>query len=162
MTDLSKRVHLLLRASGATIATAESLTGGRLAVALTDTPGASETYLGGVVTYATELKKSLLDLDPAIVDGHGVVSSECAQAMAVGAMALAGATYGISTTGVAGPSDQEGKPPGTVFVGIAGPGLLEVVALELSGKRVQIQEGTIREALTAMEGILLREETPLR
>ncbi|HEU5038969.1 MAG TPA: CinA family protein [Nocardioides sp.] len=161
MTDLLKRVHLLLRASGSTVATAESLTGGRLAVALTDTPGASETYLGGVVTYATELKASVLDVDQRIIEEHGVVSPECAKAMASGVRALAGATFGVATTGVAGPSDQEGKPPGTVFVGIAGPGLVEAVALELSGKREQVQERTVREALEAFESVLRREETPL-
>jgi nicotinamide-nucleotide amidase len=161
VTDLLKRVHLLLRSAGSTVATAESLTGGRLAVALTDTPGASETYLGGVVTYATELKASILDVDQRIIDDHGVVSAECARAMASGVAAITGASYGIATTGVAGPTDQEGKPPGTVFVGIAGPGLLEAVALELSGKRPQIQDRTVREALEAFEAILRREETPL-
>ena len=161
MTDLLKRVHLLLRAAGHTVATAESLTGGRLAVALTDTPGASETYLGGVVTYATELKASVLDVEERIIEEHGVVSPECAKAMASGVRALTGATFGIATTGVAGPADQEGKPPGTVFVGIAGPGLLEAVALELPGKREQVQERTVREALDAFEAVLRREETPL-
>lgn len=161
MTDLVKRVHLLLRAGGSTIASAESLTGGRLAVALTDTPGASETFLGGVVTYATELKASVLDVDQRIIDEHGVVSPECAKAMASGVRALTAATYGVSTTGVAGPAEQEGKPPGTVFVGIAGPGLVEAVALELSGKRDQIQDRTVHEALEAFEAVLRREETPL-
>jgi PncC family amidohydrolase len=161
VADLIKRVHLLLRAGGSTIATAESLTGGRLAVALTDVPGASETYLGGVVTYATELKASMLDVDERIIDEHGVVSPECARAMASGVRALTGATFGLATTGVAGPGDQEGKPAGTVFVGIAAPGLLEVVALELSGRRKQIQDRTCEEALTALEAILRREETPL-
>ena len=162
MTDLLKRVHLLLRAEGSTIATAESLTGGRLAVALTDVPGASETYLGGVVSYATEIKASVLDVSSEIVDRHGVVSPECAKAMASGVRAVMGATYGISTTGVAGPADQEGKPPGTVFVGIAGPGLLEVVALELTGKRGQIQERSCREAFAALEAVLRREDSALR
>lgn len=159
--DLLKRVHLLLRASGATVATAESLTGGRLAVALTDTPGASETYLGGMVTYATELKASLLDVDQRIIEENGVVSPECARSMASGVRALTGATFGLSTTGVAGPTEQEGKPPGTVFVGIAGPGLAEAVSLELSGDRQKIQERTCREAFEAFEAVLLREETPL-
>lgn len=162
MTDLLKRLHLTLRAGGHTVATAESLTGGRLAVALTDTPGASETFLGGVVTYATELKASVLDVDERIIDQHGVVSPECAKAMAAGVRALTGATYGLATTGVAGPSEQEGKPPGTVFVGISGPGFLEAVALELDGKRQQVQERTVREALGAFEEVLRREETPLR
>ncbi|MBI2245341.1 MAG: CinA family protein [Nocardioides sp.] len=161
VTDLLTRVHLLLRAGGHTIATAESLTGGRLAVALTDVPGASETYLGGVVTYATEIKSSLLDVDDAIIEQHGVVSAECARAMASGVRALMGASFGVSTTGVAGPTEQEGKPPGTVFVGIAGPGLVEVVALELSGDRGRIQGRTCDEAFAALEAVLRREETPL-
>ena len=161
MTDLLTRVHLLLRAAGNTIATAESLTGGRLAVALTDMPGASETYLGGVVAYATELKASVLDVDERILEEHGVVSPECAKAMASGVRALTGATFGLATTGVAGPTEQEGKPPGTVFVGIAAPGILEAVALELSGDRHQIQDRTCREAFEALEAILRREETPL-
>jgi PncC family amidohydrolase len=161
VTDLLVRVHLLLRAAGSTIATAESLTGGRLAVALTDVPGGSESYLGGVVTYATELKQSLLGVDEGLVEKHGVISPECAKAMASGVRAVTGATYGLATTGVAGPGKQEGKPPGTVYVGIAGPGILEAVALELTGKRGQIQERTTREAFQALEVVLRREETPL-
>jgi len=161
VVDQLKRIHLLLRSAGATIATAESLTGGRLAVALTDVPGASETYLGGAVTYATELKATMIGVDDAIIDEHGVISPECARAMASGIRALTGATYGLATTGVAGPADQEGEPPGTVFVGIAGPGLLEAVALELSGDRKEIQEQTCREAFTALEAVLRREETPV-
>jgi len=161
VTDLLTRVHLLLRSAGSTVATAESLTGGRLAVALTDVPGASETYLGGVVSYATEVKSSVLDVRDDVIDRFGVVSAECAKAMASGVRAVMGATYGVSTTGVAGPADQEGKPPGTVFVGIAGPGLLEAVALELSGKRQQIQDRTCREAFEALEAVLRREDSPL-
>lgn len=161
VADLLKNVHLLLRSAGATVATAESLTGGRLAVALTDLPGASETYLGGVVTYATELKASMLDVDEGVIGQHGVISAECAKAMASGVRALTGASYGLATTGVAGPTDQEGKPPGTVFVGIAGPGLLEAVALELSGGRSEIQGRACEESFRALEAILRREETPL-
>src|SRR6478752_7446376 len=121
MTDLDTRVHLLLRAGGHTIATAESLTGGRLAVHLTDVPGASETYLGGVVTYATEVKSSFLDVPAEVIDEHGVVSAQCAKAMATGVRGLTGASFGVSTIGVAAPTEQEGKAPGTVFVGISGP-----------------------------------------
>ncbi|MEP9364688.1 CinA family protein [Nocardioides sp. CN2-186] len=161
MADLLERVHRLLRDTGSTIATAESLTGGRLGVALTDVPGASETYVGGVVTYATELKASLLGVDERLIAEHGVVSPECARAMADGVRSLSGATYGLSTTGVAGPADQEGKPPGTVFVGITGPGVSEAVALELHGKRHQIQDRATKEAFTAFAAVLLREETTL-
>ena len=109
MNDLDSRVHLLLRAGGHTVATAESLTGGRLAVHFTDTPGASATYLGGVVTYATELKSSVLDVPSDVIEEHGVVSAACARAMASGVRELTGSTFGVSTTGVAGPDEQEGK-----------------------------------------------------
>ena len=161
MTDPAERVHHLLRRAGHTVATAESLTGGRLAALLTGAPGASDVYVGGVVTYATGLKASLLGVSEQLIAEHGVVSSACAQAMAAGVRTLTGATYGVATTGVAGPSSQEGKPPGTVFVGIAGPDLVAAVALELRGKRGQIQDRTCREALTAFEQVLRREETPL-
>lgn len=155
---LGKRVHLLLRAEGATVATAESLTGGRLATRLTDIPGASETYLGGAVTYATDLKVSLLGVDERIVEEHGVVSAECAQAMASGVRALTGATYGVATTGVAGPQPQEDKPAGTVFVGIAGPGYVDSVPLSLSGDRTNIQEETCTAVLSALEARLLEAD----
>lgn len=151
---LGKRVHLLLRATGATVATAESLTGGRLATRLTDVPGASETYLGGAITYATALKVSLLGIDEAIVDEHGVVSAECARAMASGVRAMTGATYGLATTGVAGPEPQEGKPVGTVYVGVAGPGFVEAVPLSLSGQRAEVQEAACTAALSALEARL--------
>jgi len=159
--DVAARVHLLLRAGGHTIASAESLTGGRLAVKLTETPGASETFLGGVVTYATELKASLLEVPDAVIDEHGVVSAECARAMATGVRKLTGATYGISTTGVAGPGEQEGKPAGTVFVGLAGPGLLEAIELGLGGDRVTIQDLTVQQALSALDDMLGSEETAI-
>lgn len=161
MTDLDTRVHLLLRAGGHTLATAESLTGGRLAVHVTDVPGASETYLGGVVTYATELKASVLDVPDTVIEEYGVVSAECARAMASGARALTGATYALSTTGVAGPDRQEGKPPGTVFVGIAGPGRLDAVELALAGDRESVQEQTCTRALEILAAILAEEETSL-
>ncbi len=161
MTDLDARVHLLLRARGHTIATAESLTGGRLAVHLTDVPGASQTYLGGVVAYATEVKASILDVPTDVIEEHGVVSAECAKAMAAGARGLTGASYGLSTTGVAGPTEQEGKAPGTVFVGIAGPGLLDALELDLAGDRRAIQEQTCVQALEAVAAILVEEETTL-
>jgi nicotinamide-nucleotide amidase len=161
MNDLDSRVHLLLQAGGHTVATAESLTGGRLAVHFTDTPGASATYLGGVVTYATELKSSVLDVPSDVIEEHGVVSAACARAMASGVRKLTGSTFGVSTTGVAGPDQQEGKTPGTVFVGISGPGLLEVVELGLEGDRTSIQEGCCAKALEALAAILVREETPL-
>ena len=144
------RAHRLLDASGATVATAESLTGGRLAAALTADPGASRTYVGGVVAYATSVKVAVLGVPQSLVDGPGVVSAECARAMADGVRGLTGATYALSTTGVAGPDSQDGRPPGTVYVGLAGPGHSVAIVLELSGDRAAIQERTAREALSAL------------
>ncbi len=156
----------LLRAAGASLATAESLTGGRLAAAVTSVPGASECFLGGFVTYATELKESLLGVPPDLVEQYGVVSGECARAMAAGCRTATGATYTLATTGVAGPDSQEGKPVGTVFVGVAGPEVDVALTMELVGDRHQIQDRACREALSALCGILLRgnprgEQPPL-
>ena len=143
-------VHGLLLERGQTVATAESLTGGRLGMLLTETPGSSATYVGGVVAYATALKLSLLGVPESLVETHGVVSGECARAMARGVRALTGATYGVSTTGVAGPDEQEGRPAGTVFVGVAGPDGESVVALELAGSRYEIRDRTCAEALSTL------------
>ena len=161
MTSSAKLVQDLLADAGWTVATAESLTGGRLAVQLTEAPGSSETFLGGVVTYATEAKVDVLGVDPGLVERHGVVSAECARAMARGVRALMGSTYALSTTGVAGPDDQEGKPPGTVYVGLAGPKGESALALDLVGGRSAIQDRTCTEALSALAAILREEETGL-
>lgn len=140
----------LLGSAGATLATAESLTGGRLATVVTAVPGASASYVGGFVTYATALKESLLGVPHDLVEQYGVVSAECAQAMAAGCREETGATYALATTGVAGPDSQEGKPVGTVFVGIAGPTGVSALTMELVGNRHQIQDQACREALSAL------------
>lgn len=159
--DLAADLHLLLRGAGLTVATAESLTGGRLAALLTSVPGASETYVGGVVTYATGLKTELLGVPPAVVERYGVVSAECARAMAEGARRVTGADWALSTTGVAGPGPSDGVPAGTVHVGVAGPGTATALALELPGDREAVRERTCREAVSALCAILDREETGL-
>ena len=161
MPASAEDLHALLRSAGASISTAESLTGGRLAALLTSVPGASATYVGGVVTYATELKRSLLGVPEALVAEHGVVSAPCARAMASGVRALTGATYALATTGVAGPDRQEGHPPGTVFVGVAGPDGDRAVLLQLAGDRAAVQDQTCRAAVGLLGAILSGEETPL-
>lgn len=153
-TDDAAVVHGLLLERGETVATAESLTGGRLGMLLTDTPGSSATYVGGVVAYATRLKVALLGVDERLVATHGVVSAECATAMARGVRERTGATYALSTTGVAGPDRQEDKPAGTVFVGVVGPQGETVVALELVGSRAQVRARACEEALSALAGML--------
>ena len=155
------RVLEILERRGATLATAESLTGGRVAAALTAVPGSSASFVGGVVAYATAVKESVLGVPGGLIDEHGVVSSACARAMASGVKALTGATYAVSTTGVAGPGEQDGIRAGTVYVGVAGPGAPTAVALELSGGRSAVQEQATREALSAVAAILDMEETGL-
>lgn len=148
--DAAHHVHRLLEAGGHTVATAESLTGGRLASLLTAAPGASASYLGGVVAYATDLKTNVLGVPRTVVETHGVVSAECATAMATGVRVLTGATYAVSTTGVAGPDAQEGKPPGTVYVAVSGPAGVTTLSLELAGDRERIVRRTCQEGLSAL------------
>jgi PncC family amidohydrolase len=152
--ELPARVLALLIERGETLATAESLTGGRLAAALTGVPGASKCYVGGVVAYATSVKQDLLGVPASLVERYGVISAECALAMARGAAGATGAAWGIGTTGVAGPDGQDGHPPGIVHVGLVGPGVSTALALELVGGREAIQDRTCAEALSALEGML--------
>lgn len=154
-------VHQALVARGETVATAESLTGGRLAARLTATPGASRTYRGGVVTYATDVKVTLLGVSEELVAAHGVISADCAETMARRIRLLTGATYGLATTGVAGPDPQEGHPPGTVYVALAGPDLVRVERIALGGDRRQIQDQTCQQILCLLVDHLHREHQGL-
>lgn len=147
---LAARLHEALRARGLTVASAESLTGGALGDLLSSTSGASVTYRGGVVSYATDLKQSLLGVSDETVARHGVVSAECAEQMAVGARSLLGSDWAVSTTGVAGPTLQEGKPAGTVYVGVAGPDGAHSVLLHLDGDRRGIRVQTCHAALAVL------------
>lgn len=143
---LAGAVTGLLRERSATVAVAESLTGGLLGAALSDAPGSSEVFLGGVVSYATEVKRAVLG----VPDGVPVVSDECASAMAAGVRGLCGATYALSLTGVAGPAEQEGKPPGTVHVGLAGPDGVTARAFRLPGDRPLVRTFAVVAALNLL------------
>lgn len=159
--DEVARLHAQLRERRATVTCAESLTGGLLSAALTALAGSSDIFVGGLVTYATPLKTSLLGVPAAVVERHGVVSAECARAMAEGARRVTGATYALSSTGVAGPGPADGIPAGTVFVGVAGPAGSTAVALELVGDRGAVRERTVVEAISVLSAILGGEETGL-
>ena len=100
-----------------TIAVAESCTGGLVAAALTDVPGSSEYFLGGIVTYANEAKVSVLGIDEGTIRKHGAVSRQVAAQMAVGARNLFGSDVAVSVTGVAGPSAEGDKPVGLTYIG---------------------------------------------
>ena len=114
-------VSRLLDDRGWTLAVAESVTGGLIAARMTELPGASTQFRGGVVSYATDAKSAVLDVDPSLIDEHGVVSGPVARAMAAGARKELDADVGIATTGVAGPTEFDGKPVGTVVLAVSGP-----------------------------------------
>lgn len=158
---MSQELQDLLLARGATVAAAESLTGGQLAARLTALPGSSQSFVGGVVAYATRIKKTVLGVPPGVVQERGVVSAECAVAMARGVRDLMATTYGVATTGVAGPQPQEGLPPGTVWIAVAGPEGAWPALLTLTGDRAQIQAAACDEALAALADVLRREDPRL-
>jgi PncC family amidohydrolase len=149
-------LHAELVLNEATLATAESLTGGALADLVSASPGASDSYLGGVVSYATSVKTGLLGVSEETVENHGVVSAECATEMAARVRELIGTDYALSTTGVAGPTEQEGKPVGTVFVGVAGPDGATAHELHSSGDRAEIRHDTCRAAVDLLLEALVR------
>jgi len=148
VSELTKR--------GESIGVAESITGGHLSGALIDIAGASNIFAGGIVAYSNLLKISDLNVSPDLLDEFGAVSIEVAKAMAVGAQSKFAATWGLSTTGVAGPGPHNGRPAGTVWIGIAGPGVLTainpVISSELS--RNQVRSESVAGALMAFARIL--------
>jgi nicotinamide-nucleotide amidase len=126
----------LLRKRGLTLGLAESLTGGLVASRLVSVPGTSDVLKGGVVAYMTDVKRSVLG-----VTAESVVSSECAAQLAAGARRVFDADVGLGVTGVAGPEEQEGQPPGTVFFGLAfGDGPVEAVGTQLPGQREMVRQ----------------------
>lgn len=115
-------VGCLLIDKKSTLAVAESCTGGLIASRLTDIPGSSAYFWGGVVSYSNEAKERLLGVSSETLQKHGAVSSECALEMAAGICRLSGADYGIAVTGIAGPDGgSDDKPVGTVHVAWATP-----------------------------------------
>ncbi len=137
--DLPSVVLSRLVLRGETLATAESFTGGLLAASLTSVPGSSGAYRGGLVPYATALKVSMAGVPLETVREHGAVSAQTAVALAEGARAAAGATWGIATTGVAGPDEQEGRPVGTVHLAVAGPDGTTVLSRRVPGDRERVR-----------------------
>jgi PncC family amidohydrolase len=161
LSDIAAEVIELLSASQQTIGIAESLTAGSVMATLASVPGASVVFRGGVVSYATELKQQLLHVDAALIAKEGVIHPEVAKQMAEGARRATTfdsgdpTTWGLGTTGVAGPDKQDGKPAGTVFVGVAGPeGARSWGPFSFDGGREEIREATVVEALRRLREVL--------
>jgi len=135
-----------LEGRGQTLAVAESLTGGLLAAAIVDVPGASRVFRGGLVVYATDLKAAVAGVPMALLAAHGPVHPEVAAALAAGARTVCGADWGLGTTGVAGPDPQDGIPVGTVYVAVSGE-REAVRRLDLTGSRAAIRAGAVEAVL---------------
>ncbi|MBM3857077.1 MAG: CinA family protein [Verrucomicrobia bacterium] len=149
---LAGKIIQKLHLSSQTTATAESCTGGLLAHTLTNVPGASAVFLEGVVSYSNDAKVNLLNVHPGLIETHGAVSAEVAQAMAEGVQKKSGATFGLATTGIAGPSGgSEEKPVGTVFLAIAQAGKLTKVWKEFfPEERLSFKEKVVGRILNRL------------
>lgn len=140
-------VVALARSQGATIAAAESLTGGAVCVALAAVPGASDVLRGGVVAYEVEVKHDVLGVESDVLDKHGPVSREVAEEMATGVRAAMGARVGLATTGAAGPEPHGGKPPGTVWVAVDFDGHVTARLLQVDGDRGEVTQAAVDAVL---------------
>jgi nicotinamide-nucleotide amidase len=137
-----------------TVATAESLTAGMVAAVLADTPGASAMLRGGVIAYANSVKEEVLGVSRSLLDAVGSVDGQVAAAMASGARAACGADVGVATTGVAGPDPHDGKPVGTVYIGVATAGGATSYAYRFEGARQEIRALACGAALERLLGAL--------
>jgi nicotinamide-nucleotide amidase len=138
----------LLSRRGLTVAVAESCTGGLLGDLLTDVPGSSTYFLGGVVAYHDDLKTGILGVPAAVIRQHGAVSEECALLMARGIRSVTGADIGISITGIAGPTGgTPAKPVGTVYIGFAGPDVGMAERFNWTGDRRENKRHSAQAAL---------------
>lgn len=150
---LAEQVVVGLTEAGWSLATAESITGGGLCAALTDVSGASRCVAGGVISYASAVKESVLGVDADLLKRQGAVNAEVAAGMAHGVVQLLGVDCAIATTGSAGPDwapggeQTEPSPPGTVFIAVTTPSSSWVEQIALSGGRDRIRSDSVDAAL---------------
>lgn len=141
------RLVAALAERGETVASAESLTAGLFAATIADVPGASAVLRGGLIVYATDLKASLAGVPSDELERNGPVHPDTARALADGARSRCGADWGVGLTGVAGPSEQDGVPVGTVHLGFSGPLGTSVTTLRFDGDRARVRRGAVEDAL---------------
>lgn len=153
---LEEVVGRMLRAAGQTLAVAESCTGGLLGGRLTNIPGSSDYFLGGVISYSNALKEGLLGVPAATLEEHGAVSAETARAMAEGLRRATGASVGVSITGIAGPGGgTPEKPVGLVFIGVAATGAAtHAWRYEMWGDRPTVRARAVQQALVLLRDVL--------
>jgi len=158
--SLEEVVGKLLMQQNATLALAESCTGGLIAHKLTNVPGSSQYFERGVVSYSNEAKISLLDVSPNILEEHGAVSAETAISMAEGIRWIAQTSYGLAVTGIAGPSGgTPTKPVGLVYIALAVNGAeTQWKKYQFSGDRISVKTSTAQTALNMLRHQLLTEQ----
>lgn len=148
---LEAKAGELLRARGLTLAVAESCTGGLLGMRLTEIPGASDYFRGGVIAYSNAVKHGILGVPDEVLARHGAVSPECARAMAEGTRRLFQTDLALSITGVAGPSGgTPEKPVGLVYIALAHPGGVKVERHEFQGSRQGVRWSATEAALALL------------
>ena len=157
---VEQRCYEALKARGVTFAAAESCTGGLIAKRLTDVPGASQVFLGGVVSYTNGVKNHVLGVPASLLESYGAVSAPVARAMAMGVRVLTGSDLALSVTGLAGPDgDDRGNPVGTVFVALSAPEGVFVRQLALGGDRERIRTLSAHHALDLLRRYLTDQMT---
>ena len=143
---MTSNIFKILTEKNKTLSIAESCTGGLIASSITDVPGSSKIFLGGVIVYATAMKKKILKI-PEKVFNYGVISEQMAEAMALSVKSLTGSDYSIATTGNLGPDTMENKPAGLIYIAVATPENVFVKELRLEGDRYFNKKNATKEAL---------------
>jgi len=146
----AERLIAELAARHLTCATAESCTGGGVGSALTAVPGSSAVFLGGVISYANAVKRDVLGVPSAILDGEGPVSAACAEWMAIGVRALLKTDLAVSVTGLAGPGGDGVRPAGFVWFGLATPAGVRTENRVFPGDRAAVRAAAVEHALSLL------------
>lgn len=148
---LQECVGRLLKASGKTMSTAESCTGGTISQLITSVPGSSAYFLGGVTSYANSVKTGVLEVPEEIINRYGAVSSECVAKMAEGVRKLTGSDFAVATSGIAGPGGgTDEKPVGLVWIGVSSANGTETYKVQYNGDRKRNIERSAAFALNKM------------
>lgn len=156
--DIEKAIGEVLREKGWTLSVAESCTGGQICDRITDVPGSSDYFVGGMVTYSNGSKRKHLGVPKKEIERFGAVSLQVAKSMAIGVRKTFRTTFGLSTTGIAGPTGgTKEKPIGLVFIGLAKGKRISVLKLNLKGTRKEIKREATRLALRALFQFIKKE-----
>lgn len=156
MNSVAEQIVASCRERSLTVATAESLTAGMVSAALAEVPGASAALLGGVVAYSNPVKAQLLGVSAELLDQVGSVDAQVARQMAAGARRRLHADVAVSTTGAAGPEPHDGKPVGTVFIGLADSSGSISRGFRFNGDRAEIRAQACEQALALLAGHVAR------